>query len=815
MNRLPSVYSRLSAFDKMPKTSPPAEFKIHVDSSCLTNSNDLQMAPAERVVSDQTVVHHDSWSAENVPVIETEKAADEMAVAAEEDKEETQEEQQSEDDTSENEKTQDARERQIDRIEAQIQAAARAVVASIEKDHYGRHEDSVLSTQTGESYDQEGSQITYDEGTELTYGDGTELTYDGTETSYEPHSEHEEEAAGDSSSHHDGDIDEDDVFSRNSGHSARSSLNSVHDLSSADEVQGKELTSPTVGEEAIRSSPAPEDDNISRISSSASYTPRDATPVTPSKVLSRPPFRTPSSVRAIQMSSPTPSIFSSPRSSKRHLPTVSRIGTPTSFSHSPLKNRTPTRFKVKKEYPLVLLHVTVLPLTWTYSRIISSPELPTPLQRVKENWRLLQEKLGDTVLERGILLPHPQDSYEVLEERLLEALELPVRPRARILKCGHYMGPETPPSSDEEGVAYFEGSKKVEGDRRWCDVCGRDVRFEGVDLASKEGEKRFRIKIYASNGLMRAGAWAACWREMERVDVEIEPFVEGELDAELEEFAAVTVVPKKRIHEEGDGFVDEEIVHEGERPYESEDHVDQEQQIRAQQEEEMVKTLMEEEELHRRAQEEEDMRRKIQDEDRMREVYGHGAPASEASRPRPSGRPSRSSLDDDSLPELLLKAFKVAMRDKKNVAICVLSVIVLLLALRSGNSAPKVPQVIMTDSVPAKDIEMKNERVPNRDPVNWAAASLLRGQEPLKDIRPDLPPVEKIGSHLVEGPEAEVTDILQNDELIIQAENIVPIVDNPASGNAMKQTQLSPDNLSDELPLEAAVVDTIVDKESN
>lgn len=776
------------------------------------------MAPAERVVSDQTVVHHDSWSEEKASVME-DKAADEVAVEEDskegENEEQDHEEPHNEDESFEDEEIRDARERQIDRIEAQIQAAARAVVASIEKDHYGGHEESVLSTQTDESYEQEGSQITYDEGTELTYGDGTELTYDGTETSYEPHSEHEEDAAGDSSSHHDGDIDDDDVFSRNSGHSARSSLNSVHDLSSADEVKRKELTSPMVGEEAIRSSPAPpEEDTISRIPSSASYTPRDATPVTPSKVLSRPPFRTPSSVRAMQMSSPTPSLFSSPRSSKRHLPTVSRIGTPTSLSHSPSKNRTPARFKVKKEYPLVLLHVTVLPLTWNYSHIISSPELPMSLQRVKENWRLLQEKLGDTVLERGILLPHPQESYEILEERLLEALELPVRPRARILKCGHYMGPETP-SSDEEGVVYFEGGTKVEGDRRWCDICGRDVRLEGVDMAGREGEKRFRIKIYASNGLMRAGAWAACWREMERVDVEIEPFVEGELIAELEQLAAVAVMPKDDVHdEEGDGFVDEAGPEQG-HSVDVEDRAEQDAQIRAQQEEEMARTLMEEEELHRRAQEEKEMRRKLQDEERMREIYGEHAPPREPSRPRPSRRPSsRSTLDDDSLPDLLLKAFRVAMRDRKNIAICVLSVIVLLLALRPGTSAPASPQLIMTDSIPARDIEMKAERLTTRDPLDNIAEIPVNVPEVLKDIRSNVPPVEKMGSHPAEKRDVEVPNEAQKDEPIVQVEvKEIPIVDYPAPEAAMKHTQLSPDTLSYDLPLEAAIADSTDNEE--
>lgn len=610
------------------------------------------MAP-ERSSSNQTIIHHDDWS-EETPV----KAESEVS-HTEEDK--TEDAAQEEDHDTESEawpdptKSELERERQIDRIEAQIQAAARAVVASIEHDNY-HGDNSVLSAQTDESYDQD---------SQLTYGEGTELTYDGTEGTYETedeHPDHDHDAGGDSSSHHDGDID-DDVFSH-SDRSGRSSLNSCSDVHTSDELkdtQGKELTSPVVGEEAAT-------EPVSRIPSAASFTPRDSTPITPSRVYSRPPFRTPSSVRAMQMSSPTPSIFSSPRSTKRHLPTVSRIGTPHSQFSSPSK-KTPTRFKAKKEYPLVLLHVTVLPLSWGYSHPISSPDLPPSLQSVKDNWRLLQEKLGDTVLERGILLPHPQDSYEVLEERLLEALELPVRPRARILKCGHYMGPETPMSSSEdERDQYFQKEE-----RKWCDICGREVRIEGI--LDGKGEQRFRIKIYASNGLMRAGAWAAAWREMERVDVEIEPFVEGGVAIELEHMAASMVhLPPA---EEDDGFEDEEEEIVGRSP------------------ESLPRAVTPDEER---------LRRRLMEEERMREIYGPDTPITPTPmerRQRPQQHGSRQVDVEDSLPELLAAALKIAMRDKKNVAIVLLSVLVLLLAIHSGSSINTAPGIIHSAPIPS------------------------------------------------------------------------------------------------------------------
>ncbi|TVY20122.1 hypothetical protein LARI1_G001882 [Lachnellula arida] len=783
----------------MGKTTSDHDFKIHVDPSCLTDSTDLQM-PAERVTSNETVVHHDSWSAAS-----PEQDVD-VAKEAAQDKEQ-----------------EDRDSRQIDSIEERIQAAARAVVASIENDSYNGNQDSELSMRTDESYEGEGTEMTYDgtescvDGTEMSFesgtGDHSEL-HSGTEASHDTENEHQSEHGdtegdkqahyeneheesseihnatecpevtyesetdhhpeqgevqdaianydsenehhsdkdhgGDSSSHHDGDI-EDDVFSQNSGHSPRSSLNSSDDLHSSEDIyQQKALTSPAVGEEAASSQ---EDEVVSRIPSTTSYMHPipDADP-TPSKILSRPPFRTPSSVRAMQMSSPTASMFSSPRSTKRRLPTVSRIGTPTSHTS---KNRTPTRFKTKKEYPLILLHVTVLPLQWPYSHLMSSPDLPENLQKVKESWRLLQQKLGDAVLERGILLPHPQDSYDILEERLLEALELPVRPRALILKCGHYMGPhdiETP-SSDEEGGDYW--GRDPETRRKWCDICRREVRLE--DRGTEQG-KRFTIKTYASNGLMRAGAWAAVWREMERVDIEIEPYIELQQHNELENMVMMSkhVTPVDEV-EHGDGFVDEEVTNETENhgdgfvdeemTNETEHHGDgfvdeevtnetehheypREPEPEPEPEPELEPELEPEhprepgpepepelEPAHVEAAAEEhideDEQRRmdeaelndILEEERMREIYEQSAPIveepePEPARPQPSRRSSsRASIDEDSLPELLLAAFKVAVRDRKNVVIVLLSVLVLLLALRPRDVV-QLPPLLRASTVP-------------------------------------------------------------------------------------------------------------------
>jgi hypothetical protein len=607
----------------MPRKS---DFPIHVDSSCLTDTTDLQLS-SKRNDSDQTVIRKEIGDSHSL--------SDGSQVGS-----------QSSDD---------------DNTEAFIHAAAQAVIASMRENGYGQ-EDSVLSTRTEEGYEAS-TEGTYRDRTELTYGDATELDYDSDADHSNP-----DVYDGSASSHHD-----DDVFSQGA-RSNRSSLNSCTDgeehwkLNQDNKIENEQQS------EHVEENHSPISRIPSTVSNAYSLLPEPLTitpspnPHTPSKVLSRPAFRTPSSVRAMQMSSPTPSIFSgSPRSSKR--PTVSRLGTPSAQNQSPTKNKTPTRFKAKKEYPLVLLHVTVLPLQWPCGDALDAvggEGLPRELQGVKESWKLLKEKLGDTVLERGILLPHPQDSYEVLEERLLEALELPVRPRAKILSCGHYLGPDDAGDSSSEDGSENEDDAKMMGLReRWCDICGREVKCEEIGISGKQ--KRFRVKVFASNGLMRAGAWAAAWREMERVDVEIEPFVPSHLAPLMDSLVAFHAQPPPT-----------QGVNHGVPEHQ---HESDESESRMQEEEEM-------------------MRRREREEERMREIYGDSPPmASEFSnsfQPRRSSRPQKYG---DSLPELIWAAIKVVMRDKKQVAICVLSVLVLILALRpTSTSVPDVRESAMPEA---------------------------------------------------------------------------------------------------------------------
>ncbi|TGO24604.1 hypothetical protein BPAE_0099g00400 [Botrytis paeoniae] len=482
----------------------------------------------------------------------------------------------------------EARELQMQRIDAEIKDAARKVVESIGKKDPTRstatneYDDLILSTQTVDSYEPEDH---YDSlsstGTDESYKrnlyngqDGMDLTYDITNATLEDEEQMEDE---DSILHHDlsstdaeterGDYDmerrdsssrygdaEDDVFTDGSDKSPRLSIGSAEEEPSKVNISNRnswqsnrhldlseeahqlvELNSPVVGEEAATESV------ISRIPSGTSHSRASAprareSSCSPRKV-QRHPFRTPSDIRAMQMYSPAPSLFSTPYSVKRQQnPTVSRLGTPTGSQYS--KSRTPTRFKkTREESSLVLLHVTVLPLQWQYAKAILAPELPANLYSIREAYYLLQEKLSETILTRGILLPHPQDSYESLQERFLDALELPVRPRAKILRCGHYMGPNTTSSDDEsdERDSGFgsTGRFRPRPEKVWCDICRRDVRYEDDD--QDEDDKRFNVKIFASNGLMRAGAWAAAWREMERVDIEIEPFVQPWMVEDMED----------------------------------------------------------------------------------------------------------------------------------------------------------------------------------------------------------------------------------------------------------------------------------------
>lgn len=283
----------------------------------------------------------------------------------------------------------------------------------------------------------------------------------------------------------------------------------------------------------------------------------------------RPPFRNPSSVRAMQMASPPPLL--APDASRERIKGGYKLATPSRSARSESVSTTGTRRSrshrgsLHRDYqaqsprptatpqplPLVLLHVTILPMQMPYTPEVMVKIMP---EWLVENYKVLEGKLQDIVLmRRGLLIQHPKDEYDLLEERILESLELKT---PRLLKCGHFVAPDSDDEdlsqSDDEvtddqvgrnsrmsgGTVTGEGDPESRyptpnsEDASVCMDCHRQVKKPGHGIGA--GTKRWDIKIYAANGLMRAGAWAAAWSEMERCDVEITPWIPNEVRKTLE-----------------------------------------------------------------------------------------------------------------------------------------------------------------------------------------------------------------------------------------------------------------------------------------
>ncbi|KAF1364511.1 hypothetical protein EJ07DRAFT_45394, partial [Lizonia empirigonia] len=224
----------------------------------------------------------------------------------------------------------------------------------------------------------------------------------------------------------------------------------------------------------------------------ARYTPRKE----------RPRFRNPESIRAMQMSSPL--LISSYESNRERMKSAYGLATPSRTGR-------------------------IMP-DW-----------------LVENYKLLEEKLQDIILmRRGLLIPHPRDEYELLEERILESLELKT---PRLLKCGHFVAPEEDTDKDEDddsAIDAEDGASRMSGgtmtedhegihtrrDSATCLDCHRELKKPGQGVGA--GTRRFDIRIYAANGLMRSEAWTAAWTEMERCDVEISPWIPEDVRKTLE-----------------------------------------------------------------------------------------------------------------------------------------------------------------------------------------------------------------------------------------------------------------------------------------
>ena len=253
------------------------------------------------------------------------------------------------------------------------------------------------------------------------------------------------------------------------------------------------------------------------------------------------PFRHPSSVKAIQMQTEDEDDEEIMSPSRRKAmfrgspASVRSLGSPLLRRHGYLSaGNTPKRSSpIKRENPLVLLHCTVLQPT-----VVLGPGMSLPDRKILEKvlppqyarrWKLLEEKISGSGLlrDRGLLIQHPQEDYGLLEERLLESLELQ-KPR---LENGHYNNHEASDSENESGEE--KSDHPTSEHKGACVDCGCHVNH-------RDDRRKWDVKFYAANGLMKEGAWTAAWKEIERVDVQISLWLPYEVKSEVE----------KRIKEE-------------------------------------------------------------------------------------------------------------------------------------------------------------------------------------------------------------------------------------------------------------------------
>ncbi|PYH96694.1 hypothetical protein BO71DRAFT_374732 [Aspergillus ellipticus CBS 707.79] len=486
-------------------------------------------------------------------------------------------------------------------------------------------------------------------------------------------------------------------------------------------------------------------------------------------------FRKPSSVKAMQMHTEDEGdedFLTPPKRRSGRFSDVSMRST----GSSPLRKTqfyspsgSSSKQKVKKEYPLVLLHCNLLP-----------PSLPVPTamgylnQKILKEvlpseywrrWKLLEEKIGSGVLrERGVLISHPEDLYDLLEERLLESLELQ-RPR---LDHGHFLGRDETDCEIEEGLCLREESATDEEEGEECADCGgRVVRHNNAG-------RKWEIKVFAANGLMRAGAWAAAWKEMEKVDVEVSLWLPSEIRRELE----------KRL-------LEEEMHHFGAR-LENRLPVPQLQGP----ETEMVHMAVEPHrhslQAHTPTPTNDTQLLFVPEQLEGERESKRRSPVSER-RPTEDRRPlkpiyvSRSSEDID-LRTLLVNYVRVLASDRRNFAIAVLGILVLFLAVHSGpqtnqSALRPFPQDILDSvSVSSSSVSLMQ---PSSTSWNTPTSCVLSSAETLdvSDMLPT-PSVSSVASPMVDlkeevPPRAEMHDFPKTLGMSSSEESLLPVAESP------------------------------------
>ncbi|PNS15174.1 hypothetical protein CAC42_8175 [Sphaceloma murrayae] len=159
----------------------------------------------------------------------------------------------------------------------------------------------------------------------------------------------------------------------------------------------------------------------------------------------------------------------------------------------------------------------------------------------RQRLTMLRTKLTEEVARRGLLIKHPHDDYELLEERVLQALELE---ECRIGKDGHFLSPTKNGINDEmdtEGEDRVDSGTELE-DEVQCETCDRLIR--GNPRGFKDAGE-WDIQIFAGNGRIQAGTWAVAWEDMETVDVLVTPWLSERERKTLEDTA------EKRRHDQG------------------------------------------------------------------------------------------------------------------------------------------------------------------------------------------------------------------------------------------------------------------------
>ncbi len=214
-----------------------------------------------------------------------------------------------------------------------------------------------------------------------------------------------------------------------------------------------------------------------------------------------------------------------------------------SYRSSPSKGGS----NLKKEFPLVLLHCTLLPpkITLKPGSVEDSLILESLPDEYKQRWTALRNKLADAeISNRGVLISHPREDMALLEERILESLELE-KPRIR---HDHYF------QSDGGTVDSGFESAGTEDDNEENGSCDIKCPDCGSHLRSDNFKRKWEVKVFAANGLMRAGAWAAAWQEMEKVDVEINVWMQEDIRQELDAKLTLLVgLPQETTENESSG----------------------------------------------------------------------------------------------------------------------------------------------------------------------------------------------------------------------------------------------------------------------